>query len=174
MLKLTQRSMWNRWLFDLSTADGEIIGEIKLSDHPQATNARLKKVAPAEAEAGKIHLTEGSYRIRYEWLRRGLSNDAAWWLEGPEGATLARVEQQSTDFSAGKHQIILPESGELKIISGRLSPMDARLFRADGAPILRICEPGLFSVKRILHIEGDAWTPAIQGFMAYYFLECLT
>jgi hypothetical protein len=174
MLKLTQRSMWNRWLFDLSAADGEIIGEIGLSDHPQATNARLRKVSPTEAEAGKIHLAEGSYRIRYEWLRRGLSNDAAWWLESQAGATLARVEQQSTDFSVGKHQIILPESGELRIIKGRFSPIDARLFRANGSPILRICEPGWFSVKRILHIEGDAWTPAIRAFMAYYVLECLT
>ena len=51
-------------------------------------------------------------------------------------------------------------------------PALARQCLPVGAQALRIREPGWFSLKRTLHIEGEAWTPAIRCFYAVYVLQC--
>lgn len=174
MLTLTQRSTWNAWDYRLIDAGGQALGEVVMSRSPQATNARLQRVAAEEAIAGEILLADDSYLIRFEILRRGFSNDLGWWLEAPDGDILAKVIQRSTDISRKKHIVILPESADLEIDKRSFSPMDARLTRAAGRQALRIHEPGWFSLKRTLHIEGEAWTPAIRCFFAIYILQCKT
>ena len=172
MLKLIQRSTWNAWDYLLNDAGGQTLGEVAMSHTPEATNARLQMVAPEDAIAGTIRLSDGCYRIRFEILRRGFSNDLGWWLEAPDGAVVARVDQHSGDLSRSKHVLILPEPGTLTIANGHFSPLDVQLRLAHGAQALRIREPGWFSLKRTLHIEGEAWTPAIRCFYAVYVLQC--
>ena len=104
-----------------------------MSHTPEATNARLQMVAPEDAIAGTIRLSDGCYRIRFEILRRGFSNDLGWWLEAPDGAVVARVDQHSGDLSRSKHVLILPGPGTLTIANGHFSPLDVQLRLAHGA-----------------------------------------
>lgn len=174
MLQLIQRSTWNAWDYLLTDATGQALGEVVRSRTPQATNARLQQVDPAEAIAAEIRLPEGCYRIRYEILRRGFTNAHAWWLLDPTDRCLARIEQHAGERAPKQHRIVLPQPGCLRIDGGRFSPMRARIVDSSGHTRLRIGEPGWFSWKRTLHIDGDVADPATGAFFAIYLLTCLT
>ena len=173
MLHLTQSSLWNNWRFVIQDASGTRLGEILAPMWTQATNSRLK-LARQDAVAAHMNLPGGEHVIRFEYLRRGWTNDVAWWLESPEGEMLARIERVYPQAAKALscHYLRLPDLGELLITSARtLKPFDAVLRLANGQQVLRISTPGRFLLRLDLVVQGEYGSVAQRAFFAYYALH---
>jgi hypothetical protein len=121
MLHLIQASLWNNWRFAIQDASGARLGEIQVPMWAQATNSRLAVDTRDAAVAAFMYLPGGEHRIRFEYLRRGWTNDVAWWLESPAGVVLARIERVYPEDATAlpRHHLRFPGAGELLVPSAR-------------------------------------------------------
>lgn len=174
MLHLIQSSPWNNWRFGIKDASGSLQGEIRAPIWAQATNSRLAAVSREDAVAAHMRLPTGEHVIRYEYLRRGWTNDVAWWLESPAGDVLARIERVFPEATKGlpRHLLRLPETGELLVTNARsLQPFSAELHLADGQRALRIRSSSWLTIKLNLAVDGTYGSIPQQAFLAYYALH---
>ena len=174
MLYLQPTSAWNNWRHDIQDAHGHTLGQIQAPTWAQATNSRLALVARQDAVAAHMTLPAGNFAIRFAHLRRGWTNDVAWWLESAHGEVLARVERIFPPDATGlpRHWLRTPDAGELTVVSARkLRPFEARLQLADGRQVLRITAPQWLRLKLRLQVEGDFGSVALRAFCAYYALH---
>jgi len=174
MLHLIQASLWNNWRFAIQDASGTRLGEIQVPMWAQATNSRLAVVTRDAAVAAFMYLPGGEHRIRFEYQRRGWTNDVAWWLDSPAGDVLARIERVYPEAAKAlpRHHLRLPDAGELLFPSARrLRAFNAQLQLASGQKVLRIHTSGWFAMRLALVIQGEYGSVAQRAFCAYYALH---
>jgi hypothetical protein len=174
MLVLSQTSAWNHWRHDIKDAHGNTLGHIQAPTWAQATNSRLGVVSREDAVAAHMALPDANFVIRFEHLRRGWTNDVAWWLETAEGKVLSRIERIFPPEATGlpRHLLRTPDTGELKVFSARkLRPFDVRLDLSDGRQVLRIATRQWLRLKLALQVDGDFGSVAQRAFWAYYALH---
>ena len=174
MLFLNQTSAWNNWRHDIKDAHGTLLGHIQAPTWAQATNSRLGVVARKDAVAARMTLSNGNFVIRFEHLRRGWTNDVAWWLESAEGEVLSRIEKVFPQDATGlpNHFLRTPAAGQLKVINARkLLPFEVGLDLSDGRQVLRITTPQWLRLKLRLQVEGDFGSVEQRAFWAYYALH---
>lgn len=168
MLLARQRSAWSGFDYDVVTADGTPVGEVTWPFMAQAKNARLKWHRPGSA-AGDVSLRYlgEAWRIRFEYLTRGMANDTRFTLERDDGAH-AVVDIVFGPERLSRQQIEVQQPFEGRVVrAGRLW-QTCYLVERQGREIGRIHEPHWFSIRRELRIDLPSdIEPALQIFLFF-------
>lgn len=171
MLFLIQTSAWTNWRHDIIDESGSVLGQISAPTWAQATNSRLQMVAEKEALAARMNVLGEDFVVRFEYLRRGWSNDVAWWLESAHGVVLSRVEKifEPGATSLPRHYLRSPDDGEFKVVSARtLRPFEVTLCLSQGQQVMQITTRAWLRLRLRLEIDGAFGTVAQRAFWAYY------
>lgn len=168
MLIAEQRSALSGFTYDLTAADGTVIGELCLPDWAQARNARLKNPAPQRLRSSiDLRLSGAAYSIEFEYTRRGWHNDTCFELmQGGTRLASAEVVVPQGFLGRARLRITEPFSGELV---RRSSFFKTRFeLQRDGQALGLVHEPRAFTTRRRLcaDLPADVSLP-VQGFLLF-------
>jgi hypothetical protein len=153
-ITLRQKSMWNGFAWEVMSSTGEVLGHLDFAFFAQAKNARVK-LYPDNSRRGDISLTlkQKTYRIRFEHLRRGWTNDVAYTLVDETEEELARIDVLFTNERRLPRLLIRkPFEGEIGITKTMLK----KRFVIDGdlgMEIGSVFEPRAFALRRQLDVS---------------------
>lgn len=168
MLTVRQRSALSGFHYQALDASDALLADIVWPTVAQAKNARLKWHPPDAPDADvQIRMPQSFYRIGFEYLTRGFTNESRFTLhQGGEALAVAEVRS--------------PKAWTQRQAVSLLKPYEALFVRASGW--MRTCyqlerggrvigvvqEPQRFSVKRELAVDlpGDLDLPS-QLFVAF-------
>ena len=168
MLLARQRSAWSGFEYDVFTADGSLVGELAWPLLAQAKNARLKWHDPgSKASDISLRYRGAAWRIRFEYLTRGMVNDTRFTLEDDNGVT-AVVDFVFGPERLSRRKIEVRQPFEGKVVRASRLWQTRYTVERQGREIGRIHEPRWFSIKRELHIDLPAdIEPALQIFLFF-------
>ena len=168
MLIVEQRSALSGFTYDLTSADGAVLGELCFPDWAEARNARLKNPAPERLRSSiDLRLSGMAYTIEFEFTRRGWTNDTRFELmQGSARLAVAKVVVPEGFLGRAQLIILEPFSGELV----RCSSFFKTRFELQlgGQTQGLIHEPEALATRRRLCAKLPADIPlAVQGFLLF-------
>ena len=167
-LRIRQKSALSGFHYQALNDRGDVLADLVWPHFAQAKNARLRWHPPDSPEADvQIRTPDGLYRIGFEFLSRGFSNEIRFTLhQGGEPLAVADVLTPKAALQRPQMHLLLPLTAQLVSVRswGRVC---YRLEQA-GHTLGTVEEPHWFSLKRALLVTlpADLDLP-VQGFMAF-------
>jgi hypothetical protein len=152
-LLLRQRHVLHGWTWDLLDPAGRPLGELRVPDVAQASNARLRWHPPGSG-AGDVQLAIAgqAWRIQHTYLERSAHPDMRHALLAPDGTPVAAVERRAV---AGRRRpewrITGPIAGLLRREPGWLR--QRYVLEIGGRPAGRIEEPALMALRKAFAVS---------------------
>ncbi len=168
MLTVCQRSALSGFHYQALDDSGTLLADIVWPTVAQAKNARLKWHPPDAPDADvQIRMSHALYRIGFEYLSRGFTNESRFTLhQGGEALAVAEVRSPKEWFKRQTVSLLRPYAVRL-VRANRWMQTRYRLERS-GRVIGVVEEPRRFSVKRELAVDLPAdWDLPTQIFVAF-------
>jgi hypothetical protein len=165
-LRLRQRSPWNGFDYELADGSGRALGGLHFPTLSQAKNARLAFHPTGSAEGDtRLVIGDQAYRLRFEYLTRGMLSDLRYTLESPAGDVSCSAD---IVYVAGQR---LPSVRVTAPVAAGLMPTTAfwrkrfPVTDASGRVVGEVYEPRAFSLRFEYRILWPEASPPLQAFL---------